>query len=163
MSEFNDNLSLQHKDYCTVNTTCFEGMLMHRSIVDKIGLPNRAYFIAGDDTEYGFLTNLHTNVIYTRTAKMYRKRVTASNKLRPLQTYYEYRNLFLLKKNLRPYANQSNSGSFYKSLFKDLIKRLKLVLKGKDYTFKEKKDLIFRMFRGIRDGIRLYKLKEKIA
>jgi len=154
-----NNMSLRNKDYCFVNTTCFEGMLIHRSIVEKIGFPNQDYFIAGDDTEYGVLANLYTNVAYTKTAKMYRKRLVSLNKIRPLQAYYEFRNLFLLKRNLRMHFLQRNSPSFYRNLYRELKYRTKLILKGKEYTMAEKKDLISRMIRGIRDGIKLYKVK----
>ncbi len=160
MPILHNNMSLKNKEYCFVNTTCFEGMLLHRSVVEKIGFPNKEYFIAGDDTEYGVLANLHTNIAYTKTAKMYKKRLTALNKIRPLQAYYEFKNFFLLKKNLRVHFSQSNSPFFYKNLYRELKSRTKLILKGKEYTFTEKKDLISRMIRGIRDGVKLYKIKK---
>ncbi|WP_293305013.1 glycosyltransferase family 2 protein [Pedobacter sp. UBA5917] len=154
-----NNASLKHKDYCFVNTACFEGMLINRSIVKEIGLPRKEYFIAGDDTEYGVMANFYTNIIYTKTAQMYRKRVEVSSKMRPLQAYYEYRNLFLLRKTLKPYFPGGFSSLFYKNLFKDFYKRIKIVIKGKEYTFKEKRTLILRMFSGIKDGFKMYKKK----
>ena len=33
--------------FCTVNTGCFEGMLIHRSVVEKIGLPDKRFFLGG--------------------------------------------------------------------------------------------------------------------
>lgn len=150
------NISLQNKDYCFVNTACFEGMLIHRSIVEQIGFPNSEYFIAGDDTEYGILANLHTNIIYTKTAKMYRKRKEISSKIRPLQAYYEYRNLFLIRRTLKLYY-PSNSPLFYQNLRKDFVKKVKAILNGREYTLIEKKDLISRMVKGIRDGKKLIK------
>lgn len=159
MPILHDNASLRHKDYCFVNTACFEGMLIHRDVVKEIGLPKKEYFIAGDDTEYGVLANFYTNVIYTKTAQMYRKRKEISSKMRPLQAYYEYRNLFLLRKNLKPFFPGGFSSLFYKNLFKDFIKRTKTIIKGKEYTFKEKGTLIARMFKGVRDGLKIYKNK----
>ncbi|RLA43932.1 MAG: glycosyl transferase, family 2, partial [Gammaproteobacteria bacterium] len=41
------------RDWCTVNVACFEGMLVHRNIIDKIGLPEADYFIYHDDTVFG--------------------------------------------------------------------------------------------------------------
>jgi len=153
------NISLENKDYCFVNTACFEGMLIHRSIVEKIGFPKKEYFIAGDDTEYGILANLYTNIIYTKTAKMYRKRKEVSNKIRPLQAYYEYRNLFLLRKSLKLYYPAGYSSLFYKNLYKDFKRKAKTIIKSSQYPFREKKELIFRMIKGIRDGLRIYKNK----
>ncbi|REC47080.1 glycosyltransferase family 2 protein [Chryseobacterium pennipullorum] len=153
------NISLEHKDYCYVNTACFEGMLIHRDIVEKIGFPKKEYFIAGDDTEYGILANLYTNVMYTKTAVMYRKRVVISHKIRPLQAYYEYRNLFLLRKNIKPYFPGSFSSMFYKNLYKNCFSKIMTVIKGKEYPFSEKKLLISKMIKGIRDGKKIYKNK----
>ncbi len=149
------NVSLQHKEYCFVNTACFEGMLINRDIVEKIGFPKKEYFIAGDDTEYGVLANLHTNVLYTKTALMYRKRAEISYKLRPLQAYYEFRNLFLLRKNIKPYF-PGNKEKFEKNLQKEFYKRVKSILKGKEYTWTEKRILINKIRSGIKDGRKLF-------
>lgn len=157
MPILHENVSLKNKNYCFVNTACFEGMLIHRSIIEKIGFPRKEYFIAGDDTEYGMLANMYTNIIYTKTAKMYRKRKEISSKIRPLQAYYEYRNLFLLRKTLKSYFLPGYSSMFYKNLFKDFKRKVKMVIVGKEYTFKEKINLIGRMFNGIRDGYKIYK------
>lgn len=151
------NVSLENKDYCYVNTGCFEGMLIHRDIVEKIGFPKKEYFIAGDDTEYGILANLYTNVMYTKKAVMYRKRAQISYKIRPLQAYYEYRNLFLLRKNIKPYYKGNFSSMFYKNLYSDCFSKIMAILKGKEYPFSEKKLLISKMIKGIRDGKKLYK------
>lgn len=159
MPILHNNISLQHKDYCFVNTACFEGMLIHRAVVEKIGYPRKEYFIAGDDTEYGILANLHTNIIYTKTAQMYRKRKEISTKIRPLQAYYEYRNLFLLKKTLKGYFPGNYSPIFYQNLCKDFRKKAKTIIKGKEYTFKEKRELIFKMLKGIKAGFKIYKNK----
>ena len=51
----------------------FEGPLFHRSLIQKIGLPEKNFFIYGDDTEYfirawkaGFKTVLYRNAILKR-------------------------------------------------------------------------------------------------
>lgn len=159
MPVLHHNISLENKDFCYVNTACFEGMLIHRDLVEKIGFPNKEYFIAGDDTEYGILANLHTNVMYTKTAAMYRKRANISYKIRPLQAYYEYRNIFLLRKNIRPYFPENFSSMFYKSLYRDFFSKVMMIIKGKEYPFSEKKLLISKMWKGIKDGKKIYKNK----
>lgn len=151
------NISLENKEYCFVNTACFEGMLIHRSVISEIGYPRTEYFIAGDDTEYGILANMHTNIIYTKTAQMYRKRKEISYKLRPLQAYYEYRNLFLLRKALKPYFPGNYSSIFYRNLYQDFKIKSKAIIKGKAYTLGEKKVLISKMLKGIADGLKIYK------
>jgi rhamnopyranosyl-N-acetylglucosaminyl-diphospho-decaprenol beta-1,3/1,4-galactofuranosyltransferase len=56
----------QNADYIVAQTGCFEGMLIHREIVAKIGLPDKRFFIGGDDVAYGYLASKHTQVIYIR-------------------------------------------------------------------------------------------------
>lgn len=94
-----DNISFKNgKDICFVNVGCFEGMLIHRSVVDKIGFPNPDYFIFGDDLEYGFLASLHTNVSYIKDACLIRKKRKEDEKPSLLTYYYGLRNRHLLKK-----------------------------------------------------------------
>lgn len=40
-----------------MNTACFEGGMFHRSVVQKIGLPDPRFFIYWDDTVYGYLAS----------------------------------------------------------------------------------------------------------
>ncbi len=46
--------------YREMNSGCFEGMFIHRSLVQKVGLPDPRFFIYWDDTMYGYLASLHT-------------------------------------------------------------------------------------------------------
>ena len=52
-----------HAGYKTLNTVCFEGGLFKRSVVRKIGLPDKRFFIYWDDTMYGYLASKLTNPI----------------------------------------------------------------------------------------------------
>jgi GT2 family glycosyltransferase len=56
----------QNPDYIVAQIGCFEGMLIHRRIVAKIGFPDKRFFIGGDDVAYGYLASKHTQVIYLR-------------------------------------------------------------------------------------------------
>ncbi|RFT38370.1 glycosyl transferase, partial [Bifidobacteriaceae bacterium NR015] len=49
--------------YKVMNTMCFEGGLIRRDIVEKIGFPDSRYFIYWDDTTYGYLASKVTNPI----------------------------------------------------------------------------------------------------
>lgn len=46
--------------YREMNSGCFEGMFIHRDIVQKVGLPDPRFFIYWDDSVYGWLASLHT-------------------------------------------------------------------------------------------------------
>jgi rhamnopyranosyl-N-acetylglucosaminyl-diphospho-decaprenol beta-1,3/1,4-galactofuranosyltransferase len=59
--------------YISVQIGCFEGMLIHREIVSKIGFPDKRFFIGGDDVAYGYLASKHTQVIYIREACFVKK------------------------------------------------------------------------------------------
>jgi rhamnopyranosyl-N-acetylglucosaminyl-diphospho-decaprenol beta-1,3/1,4-galactofuranosyltransferase len=52
------------KPYFLTNCGCFEGMFIHRSIVDAIGLPDSRFFITWDDAVYGWLASRVTEVAY---------------------------------------------------------------------------------------------------
>lgn len=45
------------------NCGCFEGMFIHRSIVEKIGLPDERFFITWDDVMYGWMASRTTDVV----------------------------------------------------------------------------------------------------
>jgi len=115
-----ENISFKNgKDYTFVNVGCFEGMLIHRDIVANIGLPDTRFFISSDDTIYGFVASMFTNVIYVKDAIL--------TKLIPLQKtanvkrfYYLVRNQFLIKEYLKKY-NLYRNKVFYLNLLSLMI------------------------------------------
>ncbi|MDQ4215396.1 glycosyltransferase family 2 protein [Microbacterium capsulatum] len=46
-----------------MNSGCFEGMFIHRSIVQEIGLPDPRFFIYWDDQMYGWLASRKTSAV----------------------------------------------------------------------------------------------------
>jgi GT2 family glycosyltransferase len=85
--------------FCTTNTGCFEGMLLHRSIVEAVGFPDRRFFIGMDDSLYGFMAHFHTPVLYLRDPFVIKK-VDAPVGYAPISNrslYYGMRNAFLFK------------------------------------------------------------------
>ncbi|MDA8029065.1 MAG: glycosyltransferase family 2 protein [Nitrospiraceae bacterium] len=85
--------------FSTTNTGCFEGMLVHRSIVDAIGYPDRRFFIGMDDSLYGFMAHFHTPVLYLRDPFV-RKKAEAPAGYAPISDrslYYGMRNAFLFR------------------------------------------------------------------
>ncbi len=100
---FQPNISFQKGfSFCTVNSGCFEGMLIHRSIIEKIGLPDKRFFLGMDDTVYGFLAHFHTAVLYARDPRIRKKRTIRkdSNPIPDRSIYYGMRNTFLMRQYL---------------------------------------------------------------
>lgn len=54
----------EEKGYFLTNYGCFEGMMVYRSIVNKIGIPDPRFFIVWDDAIYGWLASKHTEVAF---------------------------------------------------------------------------------------------------
>jgi GT2 family glycosyltransferase len=90
------------KAFCFSRVACFEGMLISATLVKKIGLPQRCFFLIDDDTLYGYLASLHTNVIYTRDGTLH-KLIHPSRLLSPNKLFYAARNKIWLHKSLRSY------------------------------------------------------------
>ncbi|MDB5188989.1 MAG: glycosyl transferase, family 2 [Candidatus Nomurabacteria bacterium] len=100
---FIPNLSFKNgKDFTFVNVGCFEGMFIHRDIVEKIGFPDKRFFIGGDDTMYGFSASLYTNVIFIKDA-IINKLIPFGTVMKPTAFYYSLRNQFLVKDYLKKY------------------------------------------------------------
>ncbi|WP_409047301.1 glycosyltransferase [Microbacterium sp. HA-8] len=51
------------KRYRVMNSGCFEGMFIHRDIVQKVGLPDPRFFIYWDDSVYGWLASRQTTAV----------------------------------------------------------------------------------------------------
>jgi rhamnopyranosyl-N-acetylglucosaminyl-diphospho-decaprenol beta-1,3/1,4-galactofuranosyltransferase len=89
------------------NLGSFEGMLIHRSLIEKIGFPDPRFFIAHDDLIYGYLASKFTNVAVIAEAVIRRQPVTKSEESTyRYDYYYMYRNLWLLEE----YAEKDLTG-----------------------------------------------------
>src|SRR5690606_18832542 len=55
--------SFDSSGYHRMNSGCFEGMFIHRSIVQQIGLPDPRFFIYWDDAVYGWLASRKTKSV----------------------------------------------------------------------------------------------------
>lgn len=97
--------------FCTINTGCFEGMLIHRSVVEKIGLPDKRFFLGGDDSVYGFLAHYHTPVLYLRDPRINKKKIyqIENNPISDRSIYYGMRNAFLMQRYLNEKMEQYRS------------------------------------------------------
>lgn len=121
-------------DYAVVQVGCFEGMLIHRDIVSKIGFPDKRFFIGGDDTAYGYLASQQTQNIYITKPcfiKKIRKSVPAPKNIfarvsdrfkvrRPSRFYFlSIRNEFLLKRYIHDAIQPSR---FYTRVYGQLLR-----------------------------------------
>ncbi len=82
------------KTWTSVAFANFEGALIRRKVMQKAGFPDERYFMAGDDTIYGFLASLHASVIYVDVITI-NKRLKISQPKSRLHYYLQARNRFL--------------------------------------------------------------------
>ena len=140
--------------YKEMNSGCFEGMFIHRDIVERIGLPDPRFFIYWDDQTYGWLASrITTSVIVnefvlrrTREIKQWDMGIRHMNASSNAYRYYIMRNRAIIKR-------------YYRSL--DVYNPVLFGL-GTTLTFgKELIRLLFvertvrgtsHLFRGLRDG-----------
>ncbi|MCL2807919.1 MAG: glycosyltransferase [Coriobacteriia bacterium] len=69
------------ENFRPMNTACFEGGLFHRSVIERIGIPDYRFFIYWDDTIYGYLASQVTKPILINDVLMQRTRHIDSIKL----------------------------------------------------------------------------------
>lgn len=137
-----------------MNSGCFEGMFIHRSIVTQIGLPDHRFFIYWDDQMYGWLASRLTTAVIvnefvlrrTREIKQWDMGVRHLNASSNAYRYYIMRNRGFIKQYLRVHGVYNpvlfGLGSTA-TFFKELV-RLVFV----EHTVRGTSNL----FRGIRDG-----------
>lgn len=98
--------------YFLTNCGCFEGMFIHRSIVERIGLPDPRFFITWDDVVYGWLASRITEVVCIDAFVMKRSRpqrqislvVRHLNDSSDLSRYYVMRNRAYLELYFREFG-----------------------------------------------------------
>lgn len=81
-------------EYTKATGITFEGPMFHRSLIAKIGLPEKKFFIYGDDTEYFIRAEkAGFEIIVVRDAKLMRKLPPPGNQhIFDWKTYYLIRN-----------------------------------------------------------------------
>jgi GT2 family glycosyltransferase len=75
----------------------FEGPLIHRSVIESIGLPDAGFFIFADDSDFFIRAKkrgFRSIIIYS--ARMERKIHYSIRKSAPWKRYYEFRNIVIL-------------------------------------------------------------------
>lgn len=130
---------------------CFEGMLISRDLVEKIGYPDVRFFVYGDDTVYGYKACRYTQPIIVKNASAVRAQKSDDDRLRPMSTYYATRNRHLIKAYVREGVGDikvSSAFSYY--IMNPLIKTIRLLLSGYPNKYKEIKAYYW----GIIDNVR---------
>ena len=136
--------------FCTINTGCFEGMLVHRNIVETIGYPDKRFFLGSDDSTFGFLAHFHTPVLYTKNPSIKKKKIyiKENNPISDRSIYYGMRNLFLFHSYMNKKIPQ------YK-----IIRSFYILIRFLDFSLNiiqnrpEKLKGYKLLFRGVKDGI----------
>lgn len=99
------------RPWIPVNYGCFEGALINRTVIERIGLPDTRFFMQGDDLVYGYLASLHTNVIYINHVGFRRKiPVAAANEKK---FYLAFRNRFLTYEHLAATSMPLSRAAFW--------------------------------------------------
>ncbi|GAA5148647.1 glycosyltransferase family 2 protein [Microbacterium pseudoresistens] len=140
-----------------MNSGCFEGMFIHRSIVQQIGLPDPRFFIYWDDQVYGWLASRKTMSVVvedfvlrrTREIKQWDMGVRHMNASSNAYRYYIMRNRAYIKQYYRHHGvyNPVVFGLGTTMTFVKEIIRLLFVERTARGTSN--------LFRGLRDGGRI--------
>lgn len=139
------------KPICFVNVGCFEGMLISRNIIQKIGFPNKDYFIFGDDVEYGFLASMYTNVSFIKDARLIRKKTLEQEKPSLLMYYYLIRNRHLLKKIKYKLPNPPSDWKFNLYTIKVFLTYVYVIFRKDKSNFSTKLKYLKTLIRGLID------------
>jgi GT2 family glycosyltransferase len=143
--------------YALTNSGTFEGMLIHRDVVRRIGYPDPRFFITWDDATYAWVASRHTAVAYVDAFVLKRKRrqrqvnliVRHLNDASPLVKYHMMRNRGYVARYFQVYGRLNPVGFAIGTALtfaKELV-RLAVV----EHSAKGLGDLV----RGLRDSGRL--------
>lgn len=137
-----------------MNSGCFEGMFIHRSIVEEIGLPDPRFFIYWDDQMYGWLASRKTTSVIvdefvlkrTREIKQWDMGIRHLNASSNAYRYYIMRNRGYIAQYYRHHGVH-NRALFGMGTALTFVKEL-IRLVAVEHTVRGTSNL----FRGLRDG-----------
>ncbi|MFN2438536.1 MAG: glycosyltransferase family 2 protein [Chitinophagaceae bacterium] len=99
ISSFNSSYK-QGKKIWYRNAASFEGMLISKNIIEKIGFPDPRFFIMHDDLIYGYQASKFTNVAVAAEAIMHKQVENKTQQTSFRNLYYIHRNLWLVEEYL---------------------------------------------------------------
>lgn len=94
-----NNLNFENKEFTFITFHTFEGILIHKDLLKKIGYPPSENFIGYDDVIFTFNASLFENLILVKNSYLLVKK--NKNYYSPKQLYYSTRNLWLLIDSLK--------------------------------------------------------------
>lgn len=124
-------------------------MFVSKSIVNKIGFPDKRFFIAEDDTIYGFAASFYTNVILVSDAIMVRARRSSDRSVSPMYTYYACRNFHLVYESLNLLLDKKNRFLYIKYIYQ-FVHQIYLSI----FLYDNKMKHLISVFRGFYDCFR---------
>ncbi|WP_460800568.1 glycosyltransferase [Microbacterium sp. GXF6406] len=140
--------------YKEMNSGCFEGMFIHRSIVAQIGLPDPRFFIYWDDQMYGWMASRLTTAVIvdefvlrrTREIRQWDMGIRHLNASSNAYRYYIMRNRGFIKQYYRVHGvynpvlfGLGTTATFFKELIRLVF--VERTVRGTS-----------NLFRGLRDG-----------
>ncbi len=85
------------KKFQSIEGATFEGLMINRHLVEAVGLPNKEFFIYGDDTEFCLRLLKVTKIYLIPTAKIVRERyVKKGENINNWKRYYILRNMLYI-------------------------------------------------------------------
>lgn len=84
--------TLQYANFAEVNVFCFEGLVIKRKVIEKVGLPPASFFIRWDDLLYGYLCSRVSNIALVKNSILKRKLESPSGFASNFSVFYELRN-----------------------------------------------------------------------
>ncbi len=140
------------KPFYIVNTSCFEGMLISRKIVELIGYPDIRFFISGDDTIYGLLASRYTNIFLVEAAILKRAKSSGENQFHsPFYLYYLFRNFHLFEEYYCKLTGSPRYSVYTRlKIYYEAFKIFQKVWNAKEIKYKALKAILS----GIRDSYR---------
>lgn len=138
------------KEWIVVNYSNFEGPLIHRRVIDKIGLPDTRYFMYGDDVIYGLLASFHTNLLYVNHTG-FKKDFGWSKAMDRMSYYFTFRNNYLTLEHLRAIGLHVSGTSMWICTIRNLLWCLRHIL---TQPGQRKWNNLTAVWQGLRDGMR---------
>ena len=88
------------KEYYSVCDMAFEGPLIAKEVIEKVGLPNTCFFIEYDDTDYAQRILKYTRIIFVSRAILHRQLAIRNNICSKKVYKYSWRNYYSIRNNI---------------------------------------------------------------
>lgn len=154
-----ENISAsEYKQNFEVDLLSFVGCVISRDILEKIGLPEKDYFIYYDDTEYSLRIREYSKIINVSDAVIIHKtpkKDPAKKNIITWKNYYEMRNSMLMKE-------KHSNWKWLKLYFYQYYFKLVLRLLFNDEYKGERRKALHVYYHGFRDALKHRKGKNKL-